>query len=186
MWTLAVAEGQRIKITFLPFEIYTFYQEFCQYDWVELDNFSKHCGNFGIYDHLSIISNTNILTVGFRRVFSDYGAFTAVWEATTEPPTYPVPTGCNNCVFPFQFGSTTFDTCIRVEGTDEQPWCALHNPPYFAPPTSYSTHEFNNEVRVSCSESDSSCPSLTSQNLISSPNYPQTYPTSYDKVRSIV
>ena len=36
---------------------------------------------------------------------------------------YNIPTGCNNCDFPFTFCHTTFDTCISLQDVDAQPWC---------------------------------------------------------------
>ena len=52
--------------------------------------------------------------------------FLAVWSTTSEPPTYPTPTGCESCTFPFTFGVGSFDTCIIVEDLDTQRWCTYN------------------------------------------------------------
>ena len=101
-------------------------QTTCSDDWVELnsDNFvSKHCGQ--ISEPWSIITNTNTLTVTFRSGgYVTRTGFLAIWTATSEPPTFPTPTGCDICDFPFEFGDGTFDTCISVQDVDTQPWCS--------------------------------------------------------------
>ena len=166
-------EGQRINITFLHFDLEE--EANCGYDFVELDNFSKHCGS--ISQPWSIISNTNTLTVTFRsNGVGRQTGFVAVWTASSEPPTYPpTPTGCDSCTFPFVFGSGSFDTCISVLDEDTQPWCSTflstegtHIPP---PP------------KISCSDSDSSCPSSPSKTVITSPDYPASYPNNADEVK---
>ena len=84
-----------------------------------------------------------------------------IGEATTCPPP-PIPTGCNNCDLPFVFGDGTFDTCISVINVDTQPWCSTGT-------------TINTPVKISCSDSDSSCPSSPPQTLLTSPNYPLNY-----------
>ena len=102
--------------------------------------------------------------------------FLAVWTASSEPPTYP-PTlkGCDNCDFPFEFGDVIFDTCISVQDVDTQPWCSYN----------ITTPVINDYPypKISCSDSDSSCPSSPSQTVITSPDYPQSYPTNADQVK---
>ena len=143
---------------------------------------SKHCGR--IDQPWTIISNANILNVRFRSDSSvtDNG-FLAIWSATNEPPTFSSSTGCDNCVFPFVFGNITFDTCISVQGVDDQPWCSGQSE--FASETvNEGTHVIPSN-KISCSDSDSSCPSSPPQQLITSPNYPQYYPNNIDEVKLI-
>ena len=140
-------EGQRINITFLHFDIEE--EANCGDDWVELDNFSKHCGS--ISQPWTIISNTNTLTVTFRsdESFTQTG-FLAAWTATSEPPTYPTLTGCDSCTFPFVFNIRIFDTCTSIDG--DQPWCQANAPA----PVDQGGHLIN--VKSYCSDSDLSCP----------------------------
>ena len=170
-------EGQRINITFLHFDVWE--QPLCSNNWVELnyDNFiSRHCGK--ISEPWTIITNTNTLTVTFRSI----AGFLAVWTATNEPPTYPPATaGCHSCTFPFEFGDGTFESCISVHDVDTQPWCSTGPP---STPTDEGTHIFT-PPKVTCSESDSSCPSSPSQTVISSPEYPLEYPNDADQVKCI-
>ena len=98
--------------------------------------------------------------------------FLAIWSP------YDIPTGCNNCDFPFTFGDATFDTCISALDEDTQPWCSYE----LSPPTNTGTHIFST-VKISCSESDSSCPSSPPQTLVTSPNYPGYYPDNADQVK---
>ena len=147
---------------------------------MEMDNFSKHCGS--ISQPWSIISNTNTLTVRFRSDGSGRRTgFVAVWTESSEPPTYPTPTGCDNCDFPFVFGDVTFDTCISVLDVDTQSWCLNSDPPSYTPPTDEGTHIF--PPKISCSDSDSSCPSSPPQTIITSPGYPASYPDNADQVK---
>ena len=146
------------------------------------DNFiSKHCGQTS--EPWTIITNTNTLTVTFRSDdgYKDGTGFLAVWTATIEPPTYPTPTGCDSCNFPLAFGETAFDTCISVENVDTQPWC-LSGP--LSPPTDEGTHVLP-YPKITCSDIDSSCPSLPPQTVITSPDYPQTYPNNAYEVKFI-
>ena len=159
-------------------------QTTCSDDWVELnsDNFvSKHCGQ--ISEPWSIITNTNTLTVTFKS--NSYGTLTgflAVWTATSEPPTYsPAPTSCDNCDFPFMYLGETFDTCISVQDVDTQPWCS--GP--LSAPTDEGTHVLPPPPKISCSNSDSLCPSLPSKTLVTSPDYPLNYPNNADEVKLI-
>ena len=126
----------------------------CSRDWLELneDNFiSRHCGQTS--QPWTIISNTNTLNVTF---VSDYvgtrTGFLAVWSATTEPPTYPTPTGCEDCTFPFVVNGRIFATCTSIDG--DQPWCPLADSP--AAPINQGTHLIT--VKSYCSDTDSSCP----------------------------
>ena len=126
------------------------------------------------------------MTVTFKSNFNWYGTgtstgFLAIWTATSEPPTYPTPIGCDSCTFPFKFGDTAFDTCISVDDVDIQPWCSSLELPNYTPPSSDGTHTFSSP-KISCFDSDSSCPSTPTQILITSPNYPQQYPLYFDKV----
>ena len=170
------------------------------------DNFiSKHCGQ--ISQPWTIITQTNTLTVTFS---SDDGGtrtgFLALWTATTAPPTYPTPTGCDSCDFPF--GDTTLNTCISVLDVDTQPWCSpgplsppsdegthifppppkiscsdsdSSSPPYYTPPTDEGTHIFP-PPKITCSNRDSSCPSSPPQTVITSPDYPLNYPNYANQV----
>ena len=138
------------------------------------DNFiSRHCGQTS--QPWSIITNSNTLTVTFRadgdRWSGLYG-FLAVWTSTSEPPTYPPGTGCDGCTIPFVFGDGSFDTCISVENVDTQPWCSSGP---LSPPTDEGTHILP-YPKISCSYSDSSCPSSPSKTVITSPDYPLDYP----------
>ena len=148
---------------------------------MELDNFSKHCGT--ISQPWSIISNTNTLTVRFRSNGSGRRTgFVAVWTASSEPPTYPPPlTGCDNCDFPFPYLGATFDTCTSVQDVDTQPWCLNSDPPNYTPPADEGTHIF--PPKITCSGSDSSCPSSPSQTVITSPDYPASYPNNAYQVK---
>ena len=139
---------------------------------MELDNFSKHCGS--ISQPWSIISNSNSMTVTYNSLPNS--GFLAIWTATSEPPTYPTPSGCDSCTFPFSYGDTTFDTCVVDE--ESQPWCSMD----LVPPTNEGSHFFP-YLKISCSDSDSLCPSSTPPMLITSQNYPQQYPNFADEVR---
>ena len=155
-------------------------------DWIELEfeNYnSRHCGQ--IYQPWSIITNTNIVTLKFRSDGNDDGThpgFLAVWTATTEPPTYSTPTGCETCTFPFTFGDSVFDTCISLLDVYTQPWCPHSDPPNYLPPSNAGTHVFP-PPKISCYDSDSSCPSSPPQTLITSPNYPGKYPNNANEVK---
>ena len=117
----------------------------------------------------SIITNTNSVEVKFRSDNFDNGlpGFLAIWSQ------YNIPTGCNNCDFPFTFGDTTFETCISVQDVDTQPWCSYN----------IATPVINTAVKISCTDSDSSCPSSPPQTVITSPNYPASYPNNADQVK---
>ena len=145
---------------------------------MELDNFSKHCGSISSIPW-TFISKTNTLPVTFKYygTTSTGTGFLAVWSATTEPPTYPL-TGCDNCDFPFTFGDATFDTCISVLGVDTKPWCSYQ----LSPPTNSGTHILPSP-KISCSDSDSSCPTSSPQTVITSPNYPGKYSNIVDEVK---
>ena len=71
------------------------------------------------------------------------------------------------------FGDVTFDTCISVLDVDTQPWCSSGP---LSPPADEGTHILPPITKITCSDSDSSCPSSPSQTVITSPDYPQTYP----------
>ena len=104
-----------------------------------------------------------------------------MWTATSEPPTYPpTPTACDGCTFPFQFGYTTFDTCVNVQDVDTQPWCSYN----IKPPTDEGRHTFKTP-KITCFDSDLSCPSKPPQMLVTSPDYPLTYPKNADQVKEI-
>ena len=167
-------------MTFLHFDIYNIYSRdgcrSCSCASLELDNFSKHCGS--ISQPWTIISNTNTLTVRFRSSLGYRTGFLAVWTPSSEPPTYPTPTGCDSCTFPFVFGDGTFNTCISVQDVDSQPWCSSGP---LSPPTVEGTHIFL--PKITCSDSDSSCPSSPPQTVISSPRYPLDYPNDADEVK---
>ena len=177
-WTLSVDEGQRINITFLHFDVRD--QTTCSWDWVELNSdnlISRHCGQTS--QPWTIIFDTNNVTVTFSSDGFDNGlpGFLAVWTATTEPPTYPSTLAdCANCDFPFAWGDGTFDTCISVLDVDTQPWCSP------GPPTIEGTHIY---PKISCSDNDSSCPSSPSQTVITSLDYPQSYPNNAYQVKLI-
>ena len=153
--------------------------DLCRLDWVELisDNYnSRHCGQ--TTKPWNIITNTNSITLRF---LSDKGfvrtGFLAVWSPATATPSF---TGCDSCKFPFVFGDGTFDTCISVQDVDIQPWCSSGP---LLPPTDEGTHLFTPMItKISCSDSDSSCPSSPPQMLITSPDYPLIYPDNADKV----
>ena len=172
-------------MTFLHFDIYNIYRRdgcrSCSCASLELDNFSKHCGS--ISQPWSFISNTNTLTVTFK---SDWRTtrtgFLAIWRATTELPTYPhPPTGCENCIFPFTYLGTDFDTCISVQDVDTQPWCSASDPTYnYTPPTVEGTHIIP-PPKISCS--DTSCPSTSHKMVITTPDYPLSYPSNAYKVK---
>ena len=174
-----MVEGQRIKLTFLHFHIED--DSVCGNDWLLLDigSFStKHCGR--IDQPWSFISNSNSINIRFRSNDDTRSAgFLALWESTTELPTYPSFNGCESCSFPFVFGDTAFDTCIRVQDVDTQPWCSTDLPLL---PVNQGTHIVGN-LKISCSDSDSSCPSDPPQTLIASPDYPQSYPNNVDEVK---
>ena len=136
---------------------------------MELEN-EKYCGE--IPTPFTIITNTNNVNLRFTSDGSvTPTGFLAVWTASTEPP--PTPTGCDSCIFPFVFGETTFDTCISVQDVDTQPWCSYD----IIPPV------INTPSKITCSDSDSSCPSSPPQTVITSPNYPESYPTNADQVK---
>ena len=144
---------------------------------MELDNSSKHCGS--ISQPWSIISNTNTLNLTFKSNSGGTRAgFLAAWTATGELPTYPMLTGCDSCIFPFTWGDGTFDSCISVQDVDTQPWCS---PGPLSPPTEEGTHILP-YPKISCSDNDSSCPSSPPQMLITSPDYPQSYPDNANQV----
>ena len=136
---------------------------------------SRHCGH--IQQTWSFVSNFNTLDLRFQsNENGKYLGFVAVWSATTEPPTYPL-ADCGNCEFPFEYGGNSFDTCIIIEDLDSQPWC----PHYLIPPVDEGTH-IDITHKISCSDSDSSCPSALPEMLITSPNYPLEYPNNFDQV----
>ena len=146
-------------------------------DKVKIDG-EKYCGEIGtsteISTPFSIITNTNNANLIF--ISDDYNnglpGFLAIWSQ------YEIPTGCNNCDFPFTFGDATFDTCISVLGVDTKPWCSYQ----LSPPTNSGNHIFP-PPKISCSDSDSSCPSSSPQTLVTSPNYPLSYSNNADKVK---
>ena len=132
----------------------------------------KYCGEKGTSSEIptpfSIITNTNDVNLRFHSDGSETRTgFLAIWSQ------YDIPTGCNNCDFPFTFGDTTFDTCISVLDEDTQPWCQMSLP----------GPSIVNTVKISCSDSDSSCPSTPSQTVITTPNYPAPYPNNADQVK---
>ena len=180
-WTLGpVAEGERIRLTFLHFDIEDHSE--CSSDWLEIDSggrISKHCGR--IRKPWIFISNSNIMVI---RLISDNivrrSGFLAIWTTTSEPPTYPTSPKCDSCVFPFHYGDETFDTCISILGVDDQPWCTSDSG--LPPPVDEGTHIFPT-LRITCSDDDSSCPSTPPQFLLISPEYPQYYPNNADMVR---
>ena len=141
---------------------------------MEIDS-EKYCGGIGTSSEIptpfSIITNTN--TVDLRFITSRYGpsstrtGFLAIWSP------YDIPTGCNNCDFPFTFGDATFDTCISVLDVDTQSWCSYNNIPPEVPPP----------VKIYCSDSDSSCPSSPPRTVITSTNYPLNYPNNANEVK---
>ena len=183
-WPLVVDEGKRIRITFLNFDIHTFDFECdfcdCDFDWLEIENV-KYCGEMGTSSEIptpfTIITNSNSVNVRFRSDNFDNGlpGFLAIWSSSQ----YNIPTGCNNCDFPFKFGDTTFDTCIIVQDVDTLPWCS---PGVLSPPINEGIHILP-LIKVTCSDSDSSCPSSPSQTVISSPDYPLNYPNNADQVK---
>ena len=165
-WTLGpVEEGNRIKITFLHFDIEDFYQ--CGWDYVEIDN-KKYCGRRPY--PWSIISNSSTVNITFQADWFDAlnTGFLAVWTPYDVSTDY----GCSRCTFPFVFGNATFDTCISVHDVDTQPWCLYSD---------FSTI-VDDSTKVPCSDSDSSCPSTPPQMIITSPNYPLQYPNNVDQV----
>ena len=72
-----------------------------------------------------------------------------------------------------------FDTCISIEGVDNQPWCSSEFAP--PPPVDEGIHIFAN-LKINCSNGDSSCPNAPHQKLIASPEYPQYYPNNVNQV----
>ena len=82
--------------------------------------------------------------------------------------------GCNDCDFPFTFAGTTFDTCISIKDEDTVPWCTYDDAGTEIAP-----------VKIPCSDTDSSCPSTPPQivNIITSLDYPQSYPNNADQVK---
>ena len=134
----------------------------------------KYCGEIGTLweksTPFSVITSTNEVDLILRTntIYTRTG-FLAIWS----PYEIDIPTGCNNCDFPFTFGAATFDTCISVLGVDTQPWCQYNNIPPEVPPL----------VKISCSGSDSSCPSSPPQTVITSPNFPIYYPHNADEVK---
>ena len=164
-------EGLRINITFLLFDIDKSFSTGTCNDWLQIED-EKYCGEKGTSTEIStpftIITNSNSVDVTFRS--NDYdgseAGFLAIWSQ------YNIPTGCNNCDFPFTFGDTTFETCISVQDVDTQPWCSYN----------ITTPVINTPPKISCSDSDSSCPSSPPQTLITSPNYPLSYPNYVDQV----
>ena len=142
------------------------------------DNYkSRHCGQ--TTKPWSIITNTNFVTVRFSSNYRNpYTGFLAIWSPTTAPPTYPLSAGCDSCTFPFVFGNTAFDTCISLQDVDTQPWCSYNT----TPPTNEGTHLFT-PPKISCSDTDSSCPSTPPKMLVSSPDYPLPYPNNADQVK---
>ena len=170
-------DGKRINITFLHFDIE---YDVCSKDWLEIEG-KKYCGEKGtsseIQTPFSIITNTNSVNLRFISSSHDTHStdktrtgFLAIWSEYD----LDTPTGCNNCDFPFMFGNTTFDTCISVQSVDDQPWCSV-TPPII-------NIDGN---KISCSDSDSSCPNTPSQTVIISPNYPLNYPLDADQVKKI-
>ena len=172
-------EGQRINITFLHFDIYYQLSYFdiyyrstyrsCLWGWLEIEGV-KYCGE--ILTPFSIITSTNTVNLIFKSQsrYETSSGFVAIW------PQYDLdtPTGCSHCDFPFMFGDITLDTCISVLGVDDQPWCPYNKPPIV-----------NTHLKISCSDSDSSCPSTPSQTVITSPNYPWSYPNNVYEVKLI-
>ena len=154
----------------------------CSWDWLELrsENYnSRHCGQ--TTKPWSIITDSNYITIRFSSDDSfQFTGFLAIWSATKELPTYPRYTGCDSCTFPFVFGNTAFDTCISIQDVDTQPWCSYN----ITPPTDEGTHLFT-PPKISCSDSDSSCPNTPSQTLITSPDYPLPYPNNADQVNKL-
>ena len=164
--------------------------ENCNFEYIQVDELTKHCGSTS--KPWSIITRSNNLTVIFQSDDSGWSGtgFLALLEATTEPPTYPTPTGCESCTFPFTYGEIngitplfsfagiTFDTCISFMDVDAEPWCSYDT----LPPIDEGYHVFAKEEKITCSSSDSSCPSTPPQMLLSSPNYPNIYPNNLNKV----
>ena len=144
------------------------------------DNYkSRHCGQ--TTKPWSIIIDTNFITIRFfsNNVYT-FPGFLATWSATTASPTYPPFNGCDSCTFPFVFGETTYDTCISEQDLDTQPWCSSGP---LSPPTNLGTHILPPPSKISCSDSDSSCPSSPPQTVITSPDYPLNYPNNADQVK---
>ena len=170
-----VAEGQRINLTFIYFDIED--DDECSFDYIQIDN-TKHCGS--VSQPWTIISYTNIMNIEFK---SDDGTtnsgYLAVWTPTTEPATYPI-SGCDNCVFPFTIGEASFETCIKIEDVDIQPWCSNNITP--VPPAEEGTHLIPTSIKIPCTDIDSTCPDSPHQMLITSPEYPQQYPNNAEKV----
>ena len=152
----------------------------CGWDWLELisDNYkSRHCGE--ATKPWNIITESHLITIRFSsNEIRQLTGFLAIWSPTTAHPTYPQSTGCESCTFPFVFGGETFDTCISVEDVDTQPWCSYN----ITPPTDEGIHF--TPYKISCTDSDSSCPSTPPQMLVSSPNYPLPYPNNADEVKN--
>ena len=149
----------------------------CQYDWVEIEG-EKYCGEIGTSSEIStpfsIITTTNSVNLRFiTSIRYTRTGFLAIWSQ------YNIPTGCNNCDFPFTFGDTTFETCISVQDVDTQPWCSSGP---LSPPTDEGTHILP-YPKITCSDSDSSCPSSPPQTVITSPDYPASYPNNTDEVK---
>ena len=168
-------EGLRINITFLLFDIDKSTSTGTCYHWLQIED-EKYCGEKGTSTEIStpftIITNSNSVDVTFRSDNYDVSnaGFLAIWSQ------YNFPTGCNNCDFPFTIGDTTFETCISVQDVDTQPWCSYS----ITPPT---PPVINTPPKITCSVSDSSCPSSTPQTVIISPRYPQSYSNNADQVK---
>ena len=174
-----------MKITFLYMDIFA-YSDNCEltliYTWgsvtsrefVELDGLTRHCGS--ISKPWSIVSNSNIMNVRFiSRTTAGRAGFLAIWTATNEPPTYPpsASTGCSSCSFPFTYADTLFDTCTSING--DQPSC------FPGPPVDEGLHDI--PTFYYCSDSDSTCPSSSPLTLITSPDYPASYPINAEQVK---
>lgn len=67
-----------------------------------------------------------------------------------------------------------------MEGEDDEPWCTSDEG--LPPPVDEGSHIIP-KVKITCSDSDSSCPSSPPQTLITSPDYPQYYPNDADEVK---
>ena len=159
-----------MNITFLHFNIE--YESTCDFDWIEIEG-EKYCGEIGTSTEIStpftIITDSYSVDITFS---SDgrgtHTGFLAIWSQ------YNIPIGCNNCDFPFTFGDTVFETCISVQDVDTQPWCSYNITTPIITDYPYP--------KITCTESDSSCPSSPSQTVITSPDYPALYPNNADEV----
>ena len=80
-WSLSVADGSKIQLSFETFDIEGYFEGICDYDYVEVNNgeeTKKFCGTT-VPD--PITSTANTMTVKFK---SDYSVnkkgFSAVWK----------------------------------------------------------------------------------------------------------